>query len=99
VVYELTGPRLLTFAAELSAATRHEIQYLPVMPEDYAAAAAAAGVPTEGIKPLTDLFLRVLHGHNAHLSGHVERVLNRPARDFTDYATATAGAWTTGARG
>lgn len=104
VLYELTGPRLLTFAdaaAELSAATRREIRYVPVTPEDYAAAAAAAGVPTEEIEPLTDLFLRVLDGHNAHLSGDVERVLGRPARDFTDYAraAATAGAWTTGVRG
>ena len=102
-VYELTGPRLLTFAdaaVELSAATGHDVRYLPVTPEEYAAGAAAAGVPAEEITPLTDLLVRVLDGHNAHLSGDVERVLGRPARDFTDYAraAAAAGAWSNGAR-
>ena len=102
-IYELTGPRLLTFtdaAAELSAATGREIRYLPVTPEEFAAAAAVAGVPAEEIAPLIDLFVRVLDGHNAHLSGDVERVLGRPAREFTDYAhaAAAAGAWTTRAQ-
>jgi uncharacterized protein YbjT (DUF2867 family) len=102
-VYELTGPRLLTFAdvaAELSAATGREVRYLPVTPEEYAAGAAEAGIPPEEIEPLTDLFVRVLDGHNAHLSGDVERVLGRPARDFTGYAraAAAAGAWSTRGR-
>jgi uncharacterized protein YbjT (DUF2867 family) len=100
-VYDLTGPRLLTFAeaaAELSAATGREIHYLPITPEQYATAAAEAGVPAEEIEPLTDLFERVLDGHNAHLSGDVERILGRPASDFTDYAraAAAAGAWSNG---
>lgn len=95
-VYELTGPRLLTFAdvaAELSAATGREIRYLPVTAEEYATAAVQAGVPAQEIEPLTELIVRVLDGHNAHLSRDVERVLGRPARDFTDYAHAAAGAW------
>jgi uncharacterized protein YbjT (DUF2867 family) len=98
-IYDLTGPRLVTFAdaaAELSAATGREIRYLPVTPEEYAAAAVQAGVPAEEVEPLTELIVRVLDGHNAHVSGDVERVLGRPARDFTDYArdAASAGAWT-----
>jgi uncharacterized protein YbjT (DUF2867 family) len=102
-VYELTGTRLLTFtdvAAELSAATGRQVRYLSVTPDEYAAAAAEAGVPAEEIEPLTDLFVRVLDGHNAHLSGDVERVLGRPARDFADYAraAAAAGAWSTAGR-
>lgn len=97
-VYELTGPQLLTFAevaAELSGALGREIRYLPVTPEQYAAGAADAGVPAEEIAPLTDLFARVLDGHNAHLSDGVPRVLGRPARDFAQYARAAAkaGAW------
>ena len=69
--YELTGPRLLGFAeiaAELGAATGRDIVYLPVTPAEYAAAAAAAGVPAEEIEPLTDLFTRIFDGHNAHLT-------------------------------
>lgn len=97
-VYDLTGPRLLTFvdaAVELGAATGREIRYLPVTPTEYAAGAVEAGVPAEEIEPLTDLFVRVLDGHNAHVTGDVERVLSRPARDFTEYAraAAAAGAW------
>jgi uncharacterized protein YbjT (DUF2867 family) len=96
--YELTGPRLLGFAeiaAELSAATGREIVYLPVSPSEYAAGAAAAGVPEEEVGPLTDLFTRIFDGHNAHLSGDIEAVLGRPAGDFADYArrTAATGVW------
>jgi hypothetical protein len=41
------------------------------------------------------LIVRVLDGHNAHLTGDVERVLGTRARDFTDYASAAAatGVW------
>jgi len=97
-VYELTGPRLLGFAdiaAELSRATGRRIDYVSVTPEQYAAAAAAAGVPAEEIEPLTELFTRVLDGHNAYLTSDVQKVLGRPARDFADYArrTAAGGAW------
>jgi uncharacterized protein YbjT (DUF2867 family) len=92
-VYELTGPRLLTFAdaaAELSRATGREIRYQMLTPEQYATAAADAGVPAEEIEPLTELFARVLDGHNAHLSEDVTRVLGRPAGDFAEYARDAA---------
>lgn len=38
----------------------------------------------------------VLDGRNAHVTDDVARVLGRPARDFADYAAATAatGVWT-----
>jgi uncharacterized protein YbjT (DUF2867 family) len=104
-VYELTGPRLLTFAAvaaELARATGRDVRYVPITSAEYAEAAARAGVPPEEIEPLTDLFIRVLDGHNAYLSDDVERVLGRRPRDFADYAhdTAATGIWsadTTGA--
>ncbi|MBB4962302.1 uncharacterized protein YbjT (DUF2867 family) [Micromonospora polyrhachis] len=96
--YDLTGPRLLTFAdvaAEISKATGREIHYTPVTPAQYAAAAAAHGVPEEQIAALTDLFTRVLDGRNAHLTDGVRRALGRDPRDFTNYAhdTATTGIW------
>jgi uncharacterized protein YbjT (DUF2867 family) len=98
-VYELTGPRLLTFAdaaAELSQALGREVRYLSVTPQHYAAAAAQAGVPAEEIEPLVDLFTRVLDGHNAHLTDDIQRVLGRGPRDFADYArdAAATGVWT-----
>ena len=96
--YDLTGPRLLTFAdaaAELTRATGRGIDYLPVTAGEYAAAAVRAGVPAEEVEPLTELFVRVLDGHNAHLSNDVEVVLGRRLRDFADYAhdAAATGVW------
>jgi uncharacterized protein YbjT (DUF2867 family) len=100
-VYELTGPRLLTFAdvaSELSRATGRDIEYLPVPIDQYPAAAVEAGVPAEEIGPLTELFARVLDGHNAYLTSDVESVLGRPARDFAEYAAqaAATGVWDLG---
>jgi uncharacterized protein YbjT (DUF2867 family) len=98
--YELTGPRLLTFAdvaAELTRAAGRVIRYLPITATQYAEAAARAGVPGEEIGPLGELFARVLDGHNAHLTDDVKLVLGRRARDFADYAhdAAATGVWST----
>ena len=97
-VYELTGPRLLTFADavnEIGRATGREIRYVPVSVEDYAAAAAEQGVPGDVIELLAYLFSEVLDGRNAHLADGVQRALGREPRDFSDYArdTAASGVW------
>lgn len=97
-VYEVTGPRLLTFAdiaSELSMVLGRHIVYLKVTPDKYGAAAIAAGVSPNEVGPLTELFSRVLDGRNAHLTDGVQRALGRPPRDFTAYAHATAatGVW------
>ena len=97
-LYELTGPRLLTFADavnEIAEATGREIRYVPVSVQEYAAGAAAQGVPGEVIELLTYLFGEVLDGRNAHLADGVQRALGREPRDFGDYARATAasGVW------
>ena len=96
--YELTGPRLLTFAdaiAEIAAATRRPIGYTAVPAADYAEAMAAEGVPGEVIELLTYLFTTVLDGRNAHLGNGIRQVLGHPARDFADYArdAAATGIW------
>lgn len=97
-IYELTGPRLLTFAeavAEISAATRRSIGFVQVSPEDYANALAGVGVPPEVVQLLTYLFTTVLDGRNAHLGDGVQRALGRAPRDFAEYAAGTAatGVW------
>jgi uncharacterized protein YbjT (DUF2867 family) len=96
--YELTGPRLLTFAeavAEIAAATGREIAYVQVSVEDFAAEAAAQGVRTELVDLLRFLFSEVLDGRNAHVADGVQRALGRPPRDFADFArdAAAAGVW------
>ncbi len=97
-VYELTGPRLLTFAEavrEISRAVGREISYLPISIEDFAAGAAEQGVPSEVTELLTYLFGEVLDGRNAFLADGVQRALGREPRDFSDYArdAAATGIW------
>ncbi len=97
-LYELTGPRLLTFAeavGEIGRATGREIRYVQVSADEYAAALADAGLPTDFQWLVNYLFNTVLDGRNAHLTDGVERALGRPPRDFADYArnTAAAGVW------
>jgi uncharacterized protein YbjT (DUF2867 family) len=96
--YEVTGPRLLTFAdaaAEISAASGHEVRYLPVTSAEYQTMMTEAGVPAEDIAMFVALFAEILDGRNAHLSDGVQRALGRAPRDFSDYvrATAATGVW------
>ena len=97
-LYELTGPRLLTFAeavGEIAAAAGRPIRYLPVPAGDYAAAAVRQGVPAETVELLSYLFREVLDGRNARLADGVQRALGRQPRDFASYArhTAASGVW------
>ena len=100
-IYELTGPRLLTFAdavATIADATGRDIRYTRSSPEDFAAGLTAEHVPADIVDLLVYLFNTVLDGRNASLGDGVERVLGRPARDFVDYArdTAATGVWNVG---
>lgn len=98
-VYEVTGPRLLTFAeavGEIAAATGQPVRYTPVTPAQYAAALTThAGVPAAEAAMLAGLFETIFDGRNAHLSDGVQRALGRAPRDFRDFARATAatGVW------
>ncbi|MBB5776679.1 NmrA family NAD(P)-binding protein [Nonomuraea jabiensis] len=95
-LYELTGPRLLTFtqaAEELSRATGRKISFVRVTPEEYVAGAVKDGVPEEEAEGLAALFTGILDGRNASVADGVRQALGRPARDFTDYAEAAAAMW------
>ncbi|MGI9657762.1 MAG: NmrA family NAD(P)-binding protein [Gaiellaceae bacterium] len=97
-LYELTGPRLLTFGQavqEIATATGRDIRYLPVSVEEFASAMAEHNVPDEAIQLLTFLFTEVLDGRNAHTTDGVRRALGREPRDFRDFArnAATTGIW------
>ena len=98
-VYELTGPRMLTFArggrrdragrpAASCATSRSPM-------DDYAAAAAEQDVPDDVVWLLRYLFTEVLDGRNAKLADGVQQALGREPRDFADFAreTAATGAW------
>jgi uncharacterized protein YbjT (DUF2867 family) len=97
-VYEVTGPRLLTFADvadEIARATGRDIEYRSVTPAQYVAAAVDYGVPAAEVEPLAELFTRVLDGRNANLTDGVKRALGREPRDFAEYArdAAATGVW------
>ncbi|GMR05754.1 MAG: NAD(P)H-binding protein [Gammaproteobacteria bacterium] len=97
-VYELTGPRLLTFADavnEIARASGREIRYVQIPQQDFAAGVAEAGLPKDIAWLLNYLFATVLDGRNAHLCDGVQRALGREPVDFTDFCSAAAasGVW------
>lgn len=99
-LYELTGPRLLTFAAaieEIALTTGRDIRYLTITPEAYRAALVEAQVPDYFIDLILHLFDTVLDGRNELVTDGVQRALDRPPCDFKDYVqrTAAAGVWRT----
>jgi uncharacterized protein YbjT (DUF2867 family) len=97
-LYELTGPRLLTFAEaveEIRRATGRPLSFASMPLEEYKAMLVRYEVPADYVWLVGYLFSEVLDGRNASLADGVERALGRPARDFADYArlAAAAGAW------
>jgi uncharacterized protein YbjT (DUF2867 family) len=93
-VYELSGPRLLSFAdvaKEISKAANRDVHYVPLTPQQYVAVLQESGLPPEFV----ELFTKVLDGRNAHLTAGVQQALGRDPRDFSDYArdTAATGVW------
>ncbi|WP_084038762.1 NAD(P)H-binding protein [Demequina sp. NBRC 110053] len=95
-IYELTGPRSLTFAeavAEMSGASGRPMRYHPISLEDFAASLAAEGMSTGEIDLLRYLFTEVLDGRNSMVTDGVEQALGRPATDFRDYAARVGSTW------
>jgi uncharacterized protein YbjT (DUF2867 family) len=97
-LYELTGPRLLSFAEavqEIADATGREIRYVTVPLEAFASSLTAQDVPGGVVELLRYLFGEVLDGRNAHLADGVQRALGRQPRDFRDYVrdAAATGVW------
>ena len=101
-IYEVTGPRLLTFAgavAEIARATGREIRYVQVPIEAYVAALEQAQLPPEMVAVIKTLFTEELDGRNESVTDGITRALGRPPRDFADYVrhTAAKGVWNGGA--
>lgn len=97
-LYEVTGPRLMTFAdmaAELSHAMGRTVQYVPISFEDFHAEIANAnGEMIADV--ITDIARETLDGRNATVADGVQRALGRAPRDFADFAdkASKSGAWT-----
>ena len=99
-IYEVTGPRLLTFtevAREISRAAGRDVRYMRIPKKAFTSAIAGPGTPATIQWLLEYLFDTVLDGRNAFLGDGVQRALGREPTDFSDYAqrTAALGTWHT----
>ncbi|WP_372023052.1 NAD(P)H-binding protein (plasmid) [Tistrella mobilis] len=90
-ILELTGPRLLSFAAamaEISRLTGRPVTYRQIPMADFLAGLQAQGVPDDMRDFLAWLFTTLFDGRNSATTPTVTEVLGRPARDITDRAAA-----------
>lgn len=98
-IYELTGPRLWTFeevTQEIAKVSGRDIQFTSVSLEEYLGFMKQAGVDGDYIWLMDYLFTHVLtNPDNSIVTGDIEKVLKRKAKDFADYAneTAATGVW------
>lgn len=97
-VYELSGPRALTYAeavAEIAAASGRAMRYETVTREQFLAELSTEGVPDALAEELAALFTFVDEGHLSPVATGVRDVLGREPRDFREYVKAAAarGAW------
>lgn len=97
-VYEVTGPRLLTFreaVAEIASATGRDIKYEQVPMKAYADLLLEYGLPKDLIWLVTYLFTEVLDGRNESIGDGVQQALGRKATDFSEYVrkTVATGVW------
>lgn len=97
-VYELTGPRALTYreAVDLIArATGRTITYTEVSTAGYVASLVGQGVPEEVAHHIAAMYGLIERGTLAEPTDGVRTVLGRAPRAFEDYVarTAAAGTW------
>ena len=96
-LYEVTGPRLLSFAdaaGEISTAAGYEVGYLPITLDQFHAAMSEIGGRLVA-DVFTEVCREVLDGRNATLGDGVQRALGREPRDFADFcnSAAASGVW------
>ena len=97
-IYEVTGPRLMTFtdaAKEISRATGRDIRFVAIPHEAFNQAIRESVAPDEYVWLLNYLFETVLDGRNAYVCDGVQRALGRAPKDFADFAqeVAESGIW------
>ena len=99
-LFEVTGPRALTFAQciqEMSEALGRPLKFTTVPIDAYIDALREQGVPEDLQWLLRELFTVVFDGRNSHVMPGVEEALGRPATDFKTYVQKTleSGVWDT----
>ncbi|MGP4055108.1 NmrA family protein [Mycobacterium sp. 4D054] len=97
-VYEMSGPRALTFAeaADLIArASAMPVTYKQISAAEYTAQLVDDGWARADAQHVAEMFVMMERGLLAEPADGVTQVLGRPARTFEDYVVraAAAGAW------
>jgi uncharacterized protein YbjT (DUF2867 family) len=97
-VYEVTGPRLMTFkqlAREISSAAGREVHFVQIPKDDFNRAITDSGAPADIAWLLNYLFETVLDGRNGYTCDGVQRALGREPADFRDFTRriAARGTW------
>jgi len=97
-LYEVTGPRLMTFGeavSEIAQATGREVRFETVPMGAFTAELGEAGMSPDEVWLVNYLFSEVLDGRNESVTDGVRQALGREPRDFSDYVAATAptGVW------
>lgn len=97
-VYELTGPRAITFAEAtdmISLASGLPITYKQISAAEYTAILVEDGLDADTAHHISEMFVMMERGLLADTTDGVATVLGRAPRPFEDYVlrTAAAGAW------
>lgn len=97
-IYELTGPRSLTFADAvelISRASGRPITYKHISPAEYTASLIEEGVSDDDAHHVAEMFVLMERGLLASTTDGVATVLGRAPRTFEDYVVraAAAGVW------
>jgi len=83
-LYEVTGPRLLTFTEALAILVPDRpVAYVHVAPAEMTAGLIAAGLPADEAAELVTLFTTILDGRNCSVTDGVQRAIGRAPRDLT----------------
>ncbi|WP_033959418.1 SDR family oxidoreductase [Psychroserpens jangbogonensis] len=98
-IYQLTGPRVLTFKdviKDISEVTGRDIAFTPIALPAYTKVMKQQGVPANFIWLVEYLFSEVLgNPNNSEITNDIENVLGRKPKDFSEYIkeTAATGIW------
>lgn len=100
-IYELSGPRAMTFAdavTEIAEASGRDIKYVPVEVSEYVRHLVDRGYDQNSAEMQAGPFQWLHSQDTGYLSEGVRRALGRQPRDFTDYArrAAATGVWSAG---
>lgn len=97
-IYELTGPRLLSFenaVKAISSVLKRPIHFRTVSMEKYVEMLREYGLPEDYVWLIQYLFTEVMDGRNESVTNDVEKVLGREPVSFEQFVTKTikTGIW------